>query len=57
MIRPPGHDLKRIGGDRHFKRVMLRRPGNFKSRSIGHLHHIEHMIAHFAHIRLGIHAF
>ena len=57
VIRPPRHDLKRIGRNSHFQRVMLRRPSNFKASSVSHLNHFEDMIAHRAHICLRIHTF
>ena len=55
VIRPPGHDLKRIGRNGHFKSMVLCCPSNLKASAISHLDHLEHVIAHRTDISLCIH--
>ena len=36
---PPSEQLKRIGSNRHFKRMVLGSPYDIEATLIGHLHH------------------
>ena len=57
MFAPPCQDLKGIGGDGHFQRVMLGGPGDFKAACLGHLDHFERVIAQRLHISRRIEPF
>jgi hypothetical protein len=47
---PPRQDLERTGGDGHLERMVLRGPGDGESAVVRHLHHLERMPLHVAHV-------
>ena len=56
LARPPSKNLKRVGCDCHFQRMMFGRPDDIKTTKFGHLHHLKRVTRHRVHIGAGVHA-
>ena len=56
MGPPPGEDLERVGGDGHFQGVVLGRPGDVEAAVLRHLHHLQRVARHLAHVEAVVHA-
>ena len=56
MRAPPGEDLEGIGRDGHLERVVLGGPGDREAAVFGHLHHLERVARHLAHVDAVVHA-